>query len=36
MLFHLWTDQPYRPTRDIDFLAYGDQGRSLGDKQTGT
>jgi hypothetical protein len=24
MLFHLWTDQPYRPTRDIDFLAYGD------------
>jgi hypothetical protein len=24
MLFPLWTDQPYRPTRDIDFLAYGD------------
>jgi predicted nucleotidyltransferase component of viral defense system len=24
MLFHLWTDQIYRPTRDIDFLAYGD------------
>ena len=24
MLFHLWTDQTYRPTRDIDFLAYGD------------
>ncbi len=25
MLFHLWTNQPYRPTRDIDFLSYGDQ-----------
>lgn len=24
MLFHLWTDQPYRPTRDIDFLTHGD------------
>jgi hypothetical protein len=24
MLFHLWTDQTYRPTRDIDFLAHGD------------
>jgi len=24
MLFHLWTDQPYRPTRDIDLLARGD------------
>jgi hypothetical protein len=23
MLFPLWTDQPYRPTRDIDFLAHG-------------
>lgn len=24
MLFHLWTNQPYRPTRDIDFLSNGD------------
>jgi predicted nucleotidyltransferase component of viral defense system len=24
VLFHLWTDQPYRPTRDIDLLAKGD------------
>lgn len=24
MLFHLWTNQTYRPTRDIDFLAHGD------------
>lgn len=24
LLFHLWTEQPYRPTRDIDFLAHGD------------
>lgn len=24
MLFHLWTGQTYRPTRDIDFLAHGD------------
>ncbi len=24
VLFHLWTDQTCRPTRDIDFLAYGD------------
>lgn len=24
MLFRLWTHLPYRPTRDIDFLAYGD------------
>lgn len=28
MLFHLWTDQIYRPTRDIDFLAYGDHSVS--------
>jgi len=24
MLFHLWTNQTYRPTRDIDFLTHGD------------
>lgn len=24
MLFHLWTNQTYRPTRDIDFLTRGD------------
>jgi hypothetical protein len=24
LLFELWTDQPYRPTRDADFLARGD------------
>lgn len=28
MLFHLWTDQIYRPTRDIDFLAHGDHSVS--------
>jgi len=22
--FELWTEQRYRPTRDVDFLAYGD------------
>lgn len=25
MLFAAWTDQPYRPTRDVDFLGSGDQ-----------
>lgn len=24
LLFHLWTDRTYRPTRDIDLLAHGD------------
>jgi len=24
MLFHAWTDQPHRPTRDLDFLGYGE------------
>lgn len=24
MLFAVWTDQPYRPTRDVDFLGTGD------------
>lgn len=24
ILFQLWTDQPHRPTRDIDFLGSGD------------
>ena len=24
MLFHLWTGQTYRPTRDIDLLTHGD------------
>lgn len=24
MLFALWTDQPLRPTKDVDFLAHGD------------
>ena len=24
ILFHLWTDLPHRPTRDIDLLAHGD------------
>ena len=23
MLFLLWGDQPYRPTRDVDFLGFG-------------
>jgi len=24
MLFPLWTDQPHRPTRDVDLLGRGD------------
>jgi hypothetical protein len=24
LLFELWTEQRYRPTRDADFLAHGD------------
>jgi hypothetical protein len=24
MLFMLWGDQPHRPTRDVDFLGFGD------------
>jgi len=24
MLFFVWTQKPYRPTRDVDFLGYGD------------
>ncbi len=24
MLFAIWTDRPYRPTRDLDLLVYGD------------
>ncbi len=24
ILFHVWTENPYRATRDIDFLAHGD------------
>ena len=24
LLFELWTEQRYRPTRDVDFLAHGD------------
>ncbi len=28
MLFVLWTDQPHRPTRDVDFLAFGDSSEA--------
>src|SRR5579864_7783966 len=28
LLFELWTEQRYRPTRDADFLARGDNARS--------
>ncbi len=24
LLFHAWMNQPYRPTKDIDFLGFGD------------
>jgi hypothetical protein len=27
MLFAVWTDEPYRPTRDVDLLGYGDSSR---------
>lgn len=23
MLFHVWTDSSYRPTRDVDLLGFG-------------
>lgn len=26
MLFTLWDDQMHRPTRDVDFLGFGDSG----------
>jgi hypothetical protein len=28
MLFVLWGDQPHRPTRDVDFLAFGDNSEA--------
>jgi hypothetical protein len=28
MLFVLWHDQPHRPTRDVDFLAFGDSSEA--------
>jgi len=28
MLFLLWNDQPHRPTRDVDFLGYGDNSEA--------
>jgi len=28
MLFVLWYDQPHRPTRDVDFLAFGDSSEA--------
>jgi predicted nucleotidyltransferase component of viral defense system len=28
MLFLLWGDQPHRPTRDVDFLGFGDIGEA--------
>lgn len=28
MLFLLWSDQPHRPTRDVDFLGFGDSGEA--------
>ena len=27
MLFALWDDQAHRPTRDVDFLGFGDSGK---------
>ena len=28
-LFMLWDDQPHRPTRDVDFLGYGDKSEDI-------
>ena len=28
MLFLLWGDQPHRPTRDVDFLGFGDSSEA--------
>jgi hypothetical protein len=28
MLFVLWSDQPHRPTRDVDFLGFGDSSET--------
>ncbi len=28
MLFVLWSDRPHRPTRDVDFLAFGDSSEA--------
>jgi hypothetical protein len=28
MLFMLWSDQPHRPTRDVDFLVFGDSSEA--------
>ncbi|RDH83661.1 MAG: hypothetical protein DIZ78_14270 [endosymbiont of Escarpia spicata] len=28
MLFTLWDDQMHRPTRDVDFLGFGDSGEA--------
>lgn len=28
MLFMVWGDQPHRPTRDVDFLAFGDNSEA--------
>ena len=28
MLFVLWSDQPHRPTRDVDLLAFGDSSEA--------
>ena len=28
MLFLLWNEQPHRPTRDIDFLGFGDNSET--------
>lgn len=27
MLFMVWSDQPHRPTRDVDFLGFGDSSK---------
>jgi predicted nucleotidyltransferase component of viral defense system len=29
MLFALWDDQAHRPTRDVDFLGFGDSGEEI-------
>lgn len=27
MFFMVWSDQPHRPTRDVDFLGFGDSSK---------
>ena len=29
LLFMLWDHQPHRPTRDVDFLGYGDNSEDI-------